>query len=285
MGICLLFAALSFFGCIFFYRAFQLAFPAANPQLYRFLLFLLPSIFFWPSSLGKDAWTFFGSGFVVYGLVRLTRLNEVSGLLTMGFGLLLTGLIRPHIAIFMVISFAVAYLPFFFRAAKDPQHLLVWLIGGAGAVAIGIYVLQSGAAFLQGRGLGELTGAGVEEYYYFRQRTVHYGGGSGFAPTAALSLVGVVGAPVVVLLRPFIWEAHNPLAMITALESLLWLAVILKQRKIFWQRLRHIATDPVVAFALILSLITIVSLTTLGNFGLLARQRVTLLPFLWILFA
>jgi hypothetical protein len=247
-------------------------------------MFFLPSVFFWPSSLGKDAWIFFGSGFVAYGLVKFTRLNQLSGLFTMGVGLALIGLIRPHISAFMMLSLAVAYLPFLFRSARNPQHLLSSLVGGSIAVVMGIYILQSGADFLQARGLEELSEAGIEQYYYQRQLST-YGGKSGFMPTVALGLAGIVGAPVIVLLRPFPWEAHNPQAMITALESMFWLGIFLYRGKVFLQRLRTIAVDPLVAFSLVYSAIMIVSLTTIGNYGLLARQRVSLLPFLWMLFA
>lgn len=283
-GTCLLFAGLSFTGCVFCYRAFQLAFPNADPKLYRFLLFLLPSMFFWPSSLGKDAWIFFGSGFVLYGLVKFTRLDQLSGLLVMGLGLSLVALIRPHIATFMMLSLGVAYLPFLFRSVQNPQHLLSWLVGGSIVVIMGVYILQSGTEFLQTRGLEELSEAGVEQYYYDRQ-AAGYGGGSGFVPTVVFGVAGIIGAPVIVLLRPFPWEAHNPQALMTSLESMLWLSVFIFRGKVFIARIRTIATDPLVAFCLVFSFIMILALTTMGNWGLLARQRVSLLPFLWILFA
>jgi len=283
-GSFLFFATLAFAGGVLFYCSFRLAFPKANPNLYRILLFFLPSVFYWPSSLGKDAWIFFGSGFVAYGLVKLTRLNQLTGLFSMGLGLLLVGLIRPHISAFMILSLGVAYLPYFIRSVKNPQHLLSWLLGMGVFGVLGIYLLQSGVEFLQGRGLDEFTEEGIQEYYFQRQVST-FDGGSRFAPTIVLGVGGIIVALVNVLLRPFLWEAHNPQAMMTALESMFWLGIFVYRRKIFFQRLRAIARDPVVAFALVFCFIMILSLTTLGNFGLLARQRVSLLPFLWILFA
>lgn len=283
-GSFLFFAALAFAGCVLFYCSFRLAFPNANPHLYRILLFFLPSVFYWPSSLGKDAWIFFGSGFVAYGLVKLTRLHQLAGLFIMGLGLLLIGLIRPHISAFMILSLGVAYLPYFIQSVKHPQHLLASLIGGGLTVFLGIYLLQSGADFLLARGLDEFTEEGIQEYYYQRQRST-FDGGSGFVPSVVVGVAGIVGAPVSVLLRPFPWEAHNPQTLMTALESMFWLGIFAYRRKVFFQRLRAIVRDPLVAFALVFCIIMILSLTTLGNFGLLARQRVSLLPFLWILFA
>ena len=44
-------------------------------------------------------------------------------------------------------------------------------------------------------------------------------------------------------------------------------------------------TQPWLAFSAAYAAIMIAALTTMGNFGILARQRVALLPFLWVLFA
>ena len=103
------FSALAFAGSVFFYRAFIIAFPETRPNLYRLLIFFLPSILFWPSSLGKDAWVFFGSGFVAYGLTSTVRSRLFSGLLTATLGLLLISVARPHIALAMVFSAVVAF--------------------------------------------------------------------------------------------------------------------------------------------------------------------------------
>jgi hypothetical protein len=43
--------------------------------------------------------------------------------------------------------------------------------------------------------------------------------------------------------------------------------------------------NALIGFLIIYSVIMILGLTAIGNFGILARQRVMLLPFLWMLFA
>jgi hypothetical protein len=49
-------------------------------------------------------------------------------------------------------------------------------------------------------------------------------------------------------------------------------------------KLRMVRTNPMVVFALAYSAILIVALTVAGNFGIIARQRVAVLPFVWMLF-
>ena len=50
----LVFAWLGFLGCYLLYRAFETALPNADHHRYALLIFLWPSLLFWPSSVGKD---------------------------------------------------------------------------------------------------------------------------------------------------------------------------------------------------------------------------------------
>lgn len=276
------FATLAFTGSALFYRAFRLALPEADHRFYGLVVFFLPSILFWTSAVGKDAWGFWASGVVAYGLARYVREARPSGLVVAGLGLGLVYVARPHLAAFLILAAGIAFL-LFYRAASG-QKLLVWLAGLVLIVGGGIFVLQSAGEFL---GLGSvftLSTEEVEEFYDYRQ-DVSTTGGSEFTPPTAFDLVGLASSPIVVLFRPFPWEAHNLWSLVTSLESVAWLALFLWRRRVFWNRLVSIRRDPWVAFALGYSLIVILALTTAGNFGIVARQRVAFLPFLWMLFA
>ena len=277
----LVFAALAFVGSVFHYRAFRRAFPAADSRLYLMAVFFMPSVLFWTSAVGKDAWVFFGSGIVSWGLVTYARRAHLSGLVVAGLGLGLVYLVRPHFAAFMVLAAGIAFL--LFHRVRSSQRLLIWLVGAAVIAGGGFLVVGSAGEFLGLGSIGEVSFQEVEEFYDFRQ-AVSTGGGSGFETRSALDPVGLVTAPVTVLLRPFPWEANNPQALVTALESLAWLGIFWWRRRVFWERLRAMRHDPWVAFSLGYTAILIVALTTAGNFGIIARQRVGLLPFLWVLF-
>lgn len=284
-GSFLLFAALAFIGSAFFYKAHRVAYPEIDPKFYRALVFFLPSILFWPSSLGKDAWIFFSSGFVAYGLAKFIRQRDLAGVIWMGFGMLLVGLIRPPVAAFMALALVMTYFIFFLRNTHSPHQILAPLIGGIVLVGLGIYTFQTSLEFMMTKkGLAGASWDAVEQYFYARQQT-RYGGGSGYAPNLVLGIAGFIPATLAILMRPFIWEAHNPQALMSALEAMLWAGILWRQRKIFWHRLRNLTADPLVLFVLVYSIVMILSIATLGNLGLIARQRVQFLPFFFILFA
>ena len=77
----LFFAWLGFWGCFFFYRAFNLAVPEGRARTYRRLLFLLPSLAFWSSYMGKDSWMVFGMGIAAFGIARILTGNVMRGLI------------------------------------------------------------------------------------------------------------------------------------------------------------------------------------------------------------
>jgi hypothetical protein len=276
----LFFATLAFAGGVFFYRAFRLAFPDTRPALYRTCVFFVPSILFWSSAVSKEAWIIFGSGFVAYGLAQYVRQTRLSGLLLAIFGLVLVYLARPHFASFMVLAMGGAYLLSF--RAGSVRRLLVWLLGASILMGLGIFLLRSAGEFLRLGDISDISGQDVVEYYHFVQQYSSMGGSS-FVPQSAVSLVGSVSGFVTVLFRPFPWEAHNLQSMATSMESVVWFGLLCFRRRILWARLRSIRKDPWVAFALGYCIIMIMALTTIGNFGIVARQRVVVLPFLFAL--
>ncbi len=271
------FAGLAFIWSVFYYRAFRMAFPEIDPNLFRFVIFFLPSVLFWPSSLGKDAWIFFCSGFVAYGLAKYIRQVQLSGLLLAGLGIFSIGVIRPPAASVIMLAVVIAYVVQGIRTAKQ-------FAGGILIVGFGIFIYQFSTEYLlKAKGLPEISLFGFQEFYQYQQQQT-FAGGSRFAPIVLLSLLGPFYAGVTVLFRPFVWEAHNSQVLVAALESLVWLGIFWYRRHAFLARIRLITKDPWIAFLVIYSIIMIFSLTTIANFGLLARQRLMFLPFLWMLF-
>src|SRR5688572_21662303 len=65
------FSWLGFWGLVLCYRAFRIGVPKGNHRLYAVLVFFLPSLVFWPSSIGKEAWMQLAIGLSVYGVARI----------------------------------------------------------------------------------------------------------------------------------------------------------------------------------------------------------------------
>jgi hypothetical protein len=84
------------------------------------------------------------------------------------------------------------------------------------------------------------------------------------------------------LFRPFLWEAHNPIMLLSALEAVFFLLFTLR---IFWRTgtiatLRLISSTPVLLMSFVFSLIFAASVgITSANFGTLVRYKIPLIPF------
>lgn len=276
----LFYATLGFGGSVFFYRAFRVAFPDAKPAFYTQIIFFLPSILFWPSSVGKESLVFFGSGIAAYGFAQYARRSRLWDLVVAGLGMGTIYLPRPHFAAFMLVAAGIGVL--LFRRVDTARSLLATIVVAGLIVGFGLPLIRTGGEYIGiqwERGVWEET----EAVFEYRQELATTGG-SAFVPVDPFTLQGVVAAPVTILLRPFLWEVDNAQAMVSALESILWLGLFVARGRFLVANLRTVRTNPMVVFALVYSALLIVALTVAGNFGIIARQRVAVLPFVWMLF-
>lgn len=275
-GAFLFFAMLAFAGSVFFHKAVCVARPGGRIDIYRLLVFFLPSILFWPASLGKDAWIFFNSGLVAWGWVSFSYRGRLAGLVTAAIGLLLIALIRPHISAFLALAMAAAFVLYGARHVRSP---VAWIVGGAMIAGMAYYVLNAGTSFL---GLEDLSLNSIEGFYQNLQQLT-FDGGSKFTAVSALNPVGAIVGIVSSMIRPLPWEANNGQSLVASLETLIWLTLFWVQRRTVLSNLRHLRDNPLTSFALFYSMGWLMALTAVSNFGILARQRVAALPFLWML--
>jgi hypothetical protein len=106
--------------------------------------------------------------------------------------------------------------------------------------------------------------------------------GSEFDAVAARSPFDIPGAAFSVLFRPLPYEARNLQTLVTSLEGAVLLILFVRN----WRRLANIVPgrrNPYLAFVGTYSLLFVVAFSNFGNFGLLARQRVQLFPFVLVL--
>ena len=104
-----LFSWVAFLGLILFSRAIRIALPTADHRRYDLLLFFLPTLVFWPSSIGKEAWMVAVLGLASYGAARLFT-HRVSGLVPLGLGLWGASVVRPHMALMILAALGPAWL-------------------------------------------------------------------------------------------------------------------------------------------------------------------------------
>jgi len=129
----------------------------------------------------------------------------------------------------------------------------------------------------------ELSLRSFEEIYYLQKKKSMQGGSRYNIP--GLTYLNAIWVLPSMFLRPFLWESHNVLAALSSLETVFWLFIFIVRRRFLFSRLKSVGNDPLVLFSVLYCLAGCFLLTGMSNIGIIARQRVMLLPFLFILFS
>ena len=276
----LVFALLSFVGAVLFLQAFRLAVPDGNHRLYAGLVFFTPTMVFWPSSIGKEAWLVFALGVATYGAARVLRRARF------GYFIAATGgaavfLVRPHMGALFAVAFAGAFI-LRFRDPTVRHTAAAWLLGLIViAIGAGYAAVNFGEELPRGRGVEEATLDAVAEETIRRTTT----GGSEFDSRPVRNPADLLHAAITVPFRPFPTEGHNRQAQLAGLEGVLLLGLFLLSLPRLTTLPRAVLRQPYVAMATAYSIGFIIAFSNVGNFGILTRQRAQLLPFLFVLLA
>jgi hypothetical protein len=279
----LLYSWLAFWGLFFLYRAFTIAIPDGNRRSYARLLFFLPSLLYWPSSIGKEAWMLFALGLAAFGTARVLTGRPWRGLAIAATGLWMCALVRPHVAGMAGLGLVVAYL-----FARPPRRLgalgpVMKLFALVAIVVVAGLLLGQTQSYLRQRGIDPQDG--VSSVLAESARRTGQGGSNFAAPSATVSPAQFPLAAVTILFRPFLFEVHNAQAAVTALESTMLLCLAVARRRGIWRAVRHPRRRPYVAFVVVFSVLFVVAFSGISNFGILARERTQLLPFFLVLLA
>ena len=273
-----LFSWVAFLGLILFSRAIRVALPDANHRRYDLLLFFLPTLVFWPSSLGKEAWMVFVLGLASYGAARLFT-HHLSGLVPLGLGLWGASVVRPHMALIVLAALGPAWLVRPTGRNRLGLSPFVRAIGFALLIVVLLTVVSRAETFF---GVERLDAEGAEAVATDAgARTAQ--GGSKFESTQVSTPADIPVAAVTILFRPFLWEAGNTQGRITAAEGMVLFGLVL----LSWRQLlalpRTMMRQPYVLYCLVFTLAFIVAFSSFNNFGILVRQRAQLFPFFLVL--
>jgi hypothetical protein len=278
----LLFSWIAFWGLFYLYRAFTIAIPEGNRRRYAHLLFFLPSILYWPSAIGKDAWMLFTLGVAAYGMARALTGRLWRGLAVASLGLYGAAVVRPHVAGMAGLGFAVAYILGRSPRRQGRRAVALKIVASVILVVLSVQLLSQTTEFLKNSGLEPEDGVGSVLAETSRRTNE---GGSSFATSSSITPLSLPVGVVTILFRPFLFEAHNAQAAVTALESTLFLCLLVARRRAVWHAIRHLRRRPYVAFILVYSVLFVVAFSSIANFGILARERTQLLPFFLVLLA
>ena len=274
------FSWLSFWGLFFFFRAFQVGVPDGDTRRYALFLFFLPTMLFWPSSIGKEAWMTLALGIGSYGCsLLLARRPGASIYIILGVAGVLA--VRPHMALLLAAGVSLAYV---LRAS--PAQRVVAL--GRTRTALGLGFLGIGTLLVIRRvseffGIDEFNLDTATEQLETAQRNTSTGD-SEFVGGGA-SLTALPMNIVTVLFRPFAFEVDSIPTLLAALEGTALMVLFL----LSWPRLRTIPRrlrkQPYVTYSLVYAILFCFIFSVFQNFGILARQRVLVFPLILVLLA
>jgi hypothetical protein len=266
LGSSIVFSLLGFVGLCGFAVAFSRAYPHVPPERYLRWLVFFPSLWVWPSVIGKEALILLGLGIVVYAYVR----RDGIAWLLLGTGLLVIFAVRPQVA--AVVGFCVILGQWL---SRDQRWTVVRLVQTLGILAAGLGIIYYGLGML---GVSEMGIAGVEEYLQSEAGAMDVGNSA--VEATGVGVASIPLALVNVLFRPFPWEATNPMVLVSSLDLWgLWTLVLLRRRRVLralagWRSSRLLAMGIpfILIYASIFGMLVV-------NMGIIARQRIFIFPF------
>jgi hypothetical protein len=245
------------------------------------LVLCTPSLVFWTSGLLKESFAMTGLGLAVFGVVSFFQGRRLAGVGLAAVGTLLMYLLKPYILAATLVAGSAFMLAWRNDGKFSPRLVVATAFGGVvGLWAVGL-VLPEFA----------LTGIG-EELLHRQVVGASVEGGSNYmmmgeAPSLAAQLVLAPLAVGTSLYRPFVFEVHNALSAVSAVESsafliLSVLAVVRRGRQLLDLLFGSPERVFMTFFVLVMGLGVGLSTT---NMGTLSRYRVPLLPFFAMLLA
>ncbi len=272
-----LFASLAFVGQLFLYAAFRAAPISRRLKWYAVMIFFVPNIVYWPSSIGKEALMFLGIGVASYGVAKLLRNGSMASLIPIGFGLALTAAIRPHIAGLVAVSATVALL--FAKGpgvAEFPARRLTLLVFVGGALTVLTFVAAANFG-ISLESLDELDGSVDDFVGTVEDNTTT--GGSAVEGGFISSPLEFPEAALKVLFRPLPNEAHNAPALASSLEGALLLLLFVVKSPGILRRIFTMRRDPYTLYAFVYTIGFVIAFSAFNNLGLMARERSQVMPF------
>lgn len=275
----------AFVAEVMFYKAFELAVPGGGRRRYAKLLFFFPSMVFWTAAPSKDCVTVLGLGLAAYGGAVLYD-RRLRGFLWLGAGGALMTIIRPNVALIALLALALPYPLGRVPARSVLTPVAAW-VGGAIFIVGGVVLAGITAHHFD---IHSLSRASVEKV--LKQNAYNTGTAaknqlgafnSSGATSTSLSISAIPKDFYYVVMRPLPIHAHGFTQLASSLENVYLLGLLVTS----WRRLGEVARTclrrPYLLAALIFSLVWIVLFASIGNLGILARERTQLIPFLLVL--
>ncbi|MBI2721830.1 MAG: hypothetical protein HYX39_06615 [Bacteroidetes bacterium] len=283
----ILLCCVSFIGMWKLYLVFIDQFPSLTRQ-FAIAIFFIPSVFFWGSGILKDTYALSAIGFFVFGLYRfqILKMRNIKYLLQIIFPVLIFVFVKPYF-FFALLPGSLIWI-FFSRLNKMKNKifkvmvvpfLLLSLIG------VIMFSLQYLGQYLGEYNLDNILNKAVKTQQDLI-REVQYGGNSYnigvFEPTIGGIASKIPAALNMAFFRPYIWDARNPVMLLSGLENLFMLGfslyILFKVK--FSTLFTSLFSNPLLIFSFLFALFFAFSVgLTTANYGALARLKIPCIPF------
>ena len=284
----ILIAALSYAGGWKLFLFFTDLYPKLSKQMAIATLFV-PSVIFWGSGVMKDTYTYAASAWFVYNIYMVFVKKEK---------------IRLNVALAIINAFIILSIKAYIFAALLPGTI-IWMsfdrikriknkalatiiMPVILIIAFGIIMIVMSALQGQMGRYGSMDTA-VKQAQTIQEdllRSEQYGSNSYNIGTIDGTISGMLKVAPMALIagmyRPFLWEARNPVMLISGLENfillILTLYLLFKLKVIrFFQ---FIFSDPVLIFSLMFTIFFMFAVgMASANFGALVRYKIPAMPF------
>ncbi len=265
----MMYALLGYWGFIYFYLLTKSL--VSNLSLLHSISFLkipvftwmwfLPNLHFWSSGIGKDTILFFCIALFIYSLLNLKK-----RILGIAISILLSFFIRPHITMFLMVSFAAGYILDGKLKAYQKIFILLFFIVGI------FFTYQFVLDFVQ---LESLETKSIEEFASTKASKLNkVGSGSG---------IDISGYPFPLkvftfLYRPLFFDINGIMAVFASVENfilLLFTFLVFKSNPFITFK----SGDFIIKGMIIFFLLGTISFSLiLGNLGIMLRQKNMFIP-------
>lgn len=264
----LVFSLFGFMGLTFFYLV-AVNTIKYNKRLYGYVLFpalfFLPNLHFWSAGVGKDTTLFLCIGMFTYGVMK-----PIARIPLLVISVLLALAIRPHIVLFLMVGFGMAYILGGKISVFQRIAFSMILLG------IGLAILPSVLEF------AKIEEASAESFDKFAESKANV-----LSRASTGSAIDVSSYPlplkiITFLFRPFFFDVRNINGLVASLENLVLVIVFIKAMRT--NPLQAFKAAPFVIKGLVFFLIvgTLAFSQSMGNVGIMIRMRNMFLPGLLI---
>jgi hypothetical protein len=226
-----------------------------------YLVFFLPNLHFWTSTLGKEPLVFFGIASVFYALAS-HKFKTVSFML----GVLLLVLIRPHVAMMLFVTVMIVYL---FQNKWSLSKKIK--IGLAALALMGLLFYST----LQLAKIYYFNWSRIQYYNEFSIRSFKHSGS--YVPMLDYNVPHKIEA---FLFQPLFFDAHSLLSMLASFENLIVLIIHLVAVYFIAKRFTKIKWQDWMKIALLFTIISsLLYIQRYANLGIFMRTKIQFMPF------